>query len=103
MTTDELLDALLSRLSKPVFPVEIDLWDTAHVAAYLKRSHGTVRDRILVLSSFPRPIKLPPGDNPLPLYKAREVIEWAESYQVPEERTSVLSGQVIRSRRSRGT
>jgi hypothetical protein len=73
--------ATLEKMQKPALPVEIDLWDTAAVAAYLKRSHTTTRDTILVQPDFPKAIRLPGRDRPNPLYKAREVIAWAEGYQ----------------------
>ena len=85
MSTDELLENLLAQLSKPVpapLPVAIDLWDTRHIAAYLKRSIDTVRDDIVTLPSFPRPIRLPVRGavRAQALYKAREVIAWAERH-----------------------
>ena len=79
---NELLATILQRLTERVIPVEVDLWDTEHIAAYLKRSYTTVRDKIIVRPDFPRPIKLNPSqERSHPLYKAREVIEWAESLQ----------------------
>lgn len=75
MSERELLAAILQKLSEKTFPVEIDLWDTEHVAAYLKRSYTTVRDKIIVRPDFPRPIKLnATQERAHPLYKAREVI-----------------------------
>lgn len=85
MSTEELLEKLLEHLSKPAavpMPVAIDLWDTRHIAAYLKRSVDTVRDDIITLPSFPRPIRLPMRGTvrAQALYKAREVIAWAERH-----------------------
>jgi len=84
MSTEELLEKLLEQLSKPVMtmPVSIDLWDTKHIAAYLKRSVDTVRDDIITLPSFPRPVRLPVRGvaKAQALYKAREVIAWAERH-----------------------
>ncbi|MES2164213.1 MAG: hypothetical protein V4476_23915 [Pseudomonadota bacterium] len=85
MNTEELLEKLLAQLSKPtpvLFPVAIDLWDTRHIAAYLKRSVDTVRDDIITLPSFPRPIRLPVrgAARAQALFKAREVIAWAERH-----------------------
>lgn len=83
MSTDEMLEKLLERLTKPVLPplpVEVDLWDTKNISAYLKRSVDTVRDDIVCLPSFPRPIRLPTPGRAQALYKAREVIKWAESH-----------------------
>lgn len=82
LTERELLAAILQKLSEKTIPVEIDLWDTEHIAAYLKRSYSTVRDKIIVRPDFPRPIRLnPTRERSHPLYKAREVIQWAESLQ----------------------
>jgi len=85
MNTDELLEKLLDHLSKPPpvqLPVTIDLWDTRHIAAYLKRSVDTVRDDIITLPTFPRPIRLPMRGavRAQALYKARDVIAWAERH-----------------------
>lgn len=78
----ELLAAILQKLSAKTIPVEVDLWDTEHIAAYLKRSYSTVRDKIIVRPDFPRPIKLnATQERAHPLYKAREVIRWAENLQ----------------------
>jgi hypothetical protein len=85
MTTEELLEKLLAQLSKPAtipMPVAFDLWDTRHIASYLKRSVDTVRDDVITLPSFPRPIRLPVRGavRAQALYKAREVIAWAERH-----------------------
>ncbi len=50
------------------------------MAAYLKRSPGRVYSDILCLPSFPRPIRLPVKGRAHALYKAREVIAWAERH-----------------------
>jgi hypothetical protein len=51
-------------------------------AAYLKYSYSTVRDKIRPLPSFPKPIRIRTANGTgLPLCKAREVIQWAESLQ----------------------
>lgn len=83
MTNEELLEKLLAHLTKshtPPIPVAIDLWDTRMIGAYLKRSLDTVRDDIVTLPSFPRPVRLPMQNatRAHALYKAREVIAWAE-------------------------
>lgn len=83
MSTEELLEKLLERLTKPsiaALPVSVDLWDTKHISAYLKRSLDTVRDDIVCLPTFPRPIRLPTPGRAQALYKARDVIAWAESH-----------------------
>lgn len=85
MTDDEteaLLKAILHKLTEHMIPVEVDLWDTEHIARYLKYSYTTVRDKIIVRPDFPRPILINRGGTRAhPLYKAREVIQWAESLQ----------------------
>jgi hypothetical protein len=82
MSEKEILAAILQKLSEKSIPVEVDLWDTEHIAAYLKYSHSTVRDKILPLPSFPKPICIRTSNGSgLPRYKAREVIKWAESLQ----------------------
>jgi hypothetical protein len=82
MSEKEILAAILQKLSERLIPVEVDLWDTEHVALYLKRSYTTVRDKIIVRPDFPRPINLNrTKERSHPLFKAREVIKWAESLQ----------------------
>ncbi|WP_296946813.1 hypothetical protein [uncultured Massilia sp.] len=84
MTGEErdILKAILQKLTERSIPVEVDLWDTEHIAAYLKRSYTTVRDKIIVRLDFPKPIKInPTQERSHPLYKAREVIRWAEGLQ----------------------
>lgn len=85
MSAEELLEQLLERLGQNTqsVPLSAQLWDTEMVASYLKRSYNTTRDSILVLPTFPAPIRLPSSGKgrAYPLYKAREVVEWAESYQ----------------------
>lgn len=80
------LVAALERLEKPAIPISIDLWDTEHLAAYFKRSASRVRSDIVCLPSFPRPIRLPVAGRSQALYKAREVVAWAESHQSPKRR-----------------
>lgn len=83
MSAEELLEKLLERLGdkQPTVPLSAQLWDTEAVASYLKRSYTTVRDTILPLPGFPQAIRLPGKGRSYPLYKASEVIAWAESYK----------------------
>lgn len=82
MSEKEILAAILQKLSEKSIPVEVDLWNTELVALYLKRSYTTVRDTIIVRPDFPRPINLNrTKERSHPLFKAREVIKWAESLQ----------------------
>jgi hypothetical protein len=80
MSAEELMERLFERLSKPMMPVSMDLWDTSHIAAYLKRSEDYIRKEVVSLPSFPRPVRLPVHGRAQALYKAREVTKWAESY-----------------------
>ena len=72
--------------SKPHIPLTVDLWSGDEVAQFLKRDRRTAMERIVVLPSFPRAIRLPtvPGGKGQPLWKASEVIAWADSYQDAE-------------------
>ncbi|WP_208296839.1 hypothetical protein [Massilia sp. CCM 8734] len=95
-TMAKISDEDISRLAKAVadlvgkrvalvVPGSLDLWDTSDVATYLKRSANTVRTDIVVQPSFPKPIRLPGTAKPQALYKAREVVQWAESFQQPSK------------------
>lgn len=63
-------------------PVTVDLWDLRCIGAYLKRSPEVVRENYACRSDFPRPVKLPStgSGRSHALYKAREVVAWAESF-----------------------
>ncbi|XJN75280.1 hypothetical protein ACHMW6_15410 [Pseudoduganella sp. UC29_106] len=78
----DLIDKLalaISKRSTPRISLEIDLWDMAMIAAYLKRDPKVVRERMACLPSFPKAIRLPTTTGRAqPLYKAIEVIAWAE-------------------------
>lgn len=78
MTTEEMLQNIMKRLEERVIPVEVDMWDTERIAAYMKLSYSTVRDKILTRPGFPRPHRLGSG-RAKPIYKATEVIAWTES------------------------
>lgn len=75
------LDLILAKLELPVVPLSDQLWGTTQIGAYLRRSTDNVRKEIVCLPSFPRPIRLPVHGKAQALYKAREVIQWAESHQ----------------------
>lgn len=83
MSEISLLLEAIEKLS-PRIPINIDLWSIREIAAYLKRSEAVVRDRIVAIPSFPEAIRLPVGSSSRrgqPLWKAREVIAWAEKYK----------------------
>lgn len=77
-TIEKLADAVAERTRE--LPVSIALWDTTTIGLYLRRSINRVRNDIVCLPSFPRPIRLPVAGRSQALYKAREVIAWAESH-----------------------
>jgi len=85
MSEVELVEKLAHALSermRPSIPLAIDLWDIATVAQYLKRDTKVTRERIVVLPDFPKAIRLPTAKGRAhPLYKAAEVIAWAEGHQ----------------------
>ncbi|BBB60247.1 hypothetical protein UNDKW_1974 [Undibacterium sp. KW1] len=67
---------------KPAIPLSIDLWDISTIAQFLKRNESVVRERIACKPDFPPAIRLPTetGKRGHPLYKAKDVIQWAEKY-----------------------
>lgn len=73
---------------RPTLPLGVALWDVEHIAAYLVRAPKVVRDRVVTLPDFPRPIRIPSVQSgkqdqskAQPRWKASEVIAWAESYR----------------------
>lgn len=77
------LAAAFAKHIRPAIPLEIDLWDIATIAAYLKRSEAQVRERMACLPDFPKAIRLPSSTNSRgqALYPAIEVIAWAKKYR----------------------
>ncbi|UOD28740.1 hypothetical protein INH39_25365 [Massilia violaceinigra] len=80
MSAEEMLEQLVARLaSQPApLPVQIDVWDIAHISRYLKRTADTVRREVVVHPTFPKAIRLPGSPRGQALYKAREVVAWTE-------------------------
>jgi hypothetical protein len=82
---NELIEQLAAALAdsiRPQIPLSVDLWDTATIAAYLKRDPQVVRERMTCLPSFPKAIRLPTTKGRAqPLYNAKEVIAWVQSFQ----------------------
>ena len=60
------------------------LWDLAELAKYLHRSEQHTRQWIITQEGFPRPIRIPSGksaaERARPLWRAKDVIAWAESH-----------------------
>jgi hypothetical protein len=77
-----ILERIAEKLNATV-PLDVDLWSGDQIAAYLKQDRQTVMKRIICQPDFPRAIRLPSttGGKGQPLWKAKEVIAWAESYQ----------------------
>lgn len=83
MIDKEDIDRLAAAVAESAkqLPVSVQLWDTEAIGLYLRRSRNRVRSDIVCLPSFPKPIRLPVSGKSQALYKAREVIAWAESHQ----------------------
>jgi len=79
---DQIAAAVAARIS-PAIPLDVDLWSSAEVAAYLKVGPNQVIERYAPLPDFPKAIRLPTADGARgrPRWKACEVIAWAEKYQ----------------------
>jgi hypothetical protein len=84
-----LLRAVLDKLEERIegsagpatLPPEDQLWDTADVAHYFKRTAHYVREACLPLPSFPKAIRLPSAGRARPLYIAAEVVAWAKKHK----------------------
>lgn len=68
---------------RPAIPLSIALWDIETVAGYFQRNVNVTRERIACRPDFPAAIRLPSvtGKRAHPLYKAVEVIAYAEKYR----------------------
>lgn len=79
---DQLAKLLVARL-KTAQLLDLTLWTTENIAAYLNCSVRQVTDRHSKLASFPRAIRLPTADGHKsnPRWKAAEVVTWAERHQ----------------------
>lgn len=69
--------------NRALIPVELDLWSSKEIAAYLKRDIRVVREKICIMPGFPQAIRIPSpsGGKGHPLWKAAEIIDWATSFQ----------------------
>ncbi|OXJ19403.1 AlpA family transcriptional regulator [Burkholderia sp. AU6039] len=78
----ESLDGLARRIAMCLTPHA--LWDLAELAVYLHRSEQHTRQWIITQDGFPRPIRIPSGksatERARPLWRAKDVIAWAESH-----------------------
>lgn len=77
------LAAALAQYIRPPIPLDVDLWDIATIAQYLKRDAQVVRERMACLPGFPKAIRLPSitGSRGQALYRATEVLAWTMKYQ----------------------
>lgn len=83
---DRLAAAVAGQINR--IPIEIDLWDSARIGEFLKVGSRQVLERYAPLPNFPRAIRLPTpqGGNGQPLWKAVEVIAWAEKFKESDRR-----------------
>lgn len=77
---EKLAQAVAVHITPAISP-DIDLWDNTMIAAYFKRDPQVTRQTIACLPSFPKAIRLPTSRKSQPLYKANEVIAWAEQFK----------------------
>ncbi len=81
------LAAAVAQLAKPLIPIDVALWDMATIGEFLHRNPQVVRERIACLPGFPKAVRLPTATTAKrtgqtqPMYWAREIIDWAKSYQ----------------------
>lgn len=93
MTDTDLIERIAVAVAhhvRPPLPVSVSLWDVERIAEYLLRSPKVVRERVVTLPDFPKPIRIPSVQSggsreteskSLPRWKAAEVITWTESYK----------------------
>lgn len=79
---EQIAAAVVSHLP-PQTPIDKQLWDLESIGRHLRRKSETVRTGVVCKPDFPKAIRLPSdvGRKSQPLWKAIEVIEWAEKYQ----------------------
>lgn len=86
MTDRDLIDQLAAAVAarvQPRVPLDVALWSVEDVANYLNSTPKSVCNNIMPVPGFPAAIRLPTktGGRGHPMFKAAEVIAWAESYQ----------------------
>lgn len=81
---DKLAEVLAGKVRSPV-PIDVALWDATDVAEYLRVGSTHVLTRYAPRPDFPKPIRLPTEGKRQghPRWRAREIIDWAESYYDP--------------------
>lgn len=83
---DRLAAAIAGRIN--LIPIDVDLWDASRIGEFLKVGSRQVLERYAPLPNFPRAIRLPTpsGGKGQPLWKAVEVIAWAEKFKENDRR-----------------
>ena len=79
MNRIEQIAELIADKLQPQIPVANQLWDSADIANYLRRSQQVVVDRVVCKPDFPKAIRLEP--NSRPLWEAKEVMAWALAHK----------------------
>ncbi|MBN9125806.1 MAG: hypothetical protein BGO99_09960 [Nitrosospira sp. 56-18] len=79
----DLVKVIERAIDRPAVPLDLALWSGDDIAVYLRRDRRTVMERLACLPDFPKAIKLPSpsGGKGQPLWVAKEIMEWARSYQ----------------------
>lgn len=82
LIVDRLAAELSQRIRVAHIPIQYDLWDSETVANFFKVTPKHVLQRYAPLPDFPQPIRLPSERRSgQPLWKAVEIIAWADKYQ----------------------
>lgn len=76
LALDQLVTKLVDAIDTRCVPLDIALWDTEHLAAYLCYQPRVIREKVVTQYGFPQRIDIGNGR-----WKASEVIEWAMSKQ----------------------
>lgn len=81
---DKIMLGLLKRLeSKPIIPVDQQLWDEQDIASYFKYSLDYTKKHIITNEFFPPCRRLPTsatGDRTVPRWKATDIIKYAMAF-----------------------
>lgn len=83
--TDPLIDQIAAQVIARIpqaLPVEMQLWNHADIANYLRAKVRTIAEKTVMRPDFPKPVRPPlmrDTEQGYPLYRAAEVIRWAEA------------------------
>lgn len=86
MTEPDLIDKLARAVAAHLpaqIPVDVALWDSSDCASFMRVSCGHFMQYIAPQPKFPQALRFPKldGKTGQPRWKAKEVIEWADSHQ----------------------